>query len=1160
MDEALWQRLEPLLDEILDLEPSARDTYLDQHCDDPELRLEIEHFLDDCLEVDGFLDQETLEIAKEKALDHSFQESLVDRRFGPYRTVEILGRGGMGTVLLAHRADGHFEQQVAVKVVSPRRFSSDSLERFRFERQILADLEHPSIAKLLDGGVGDDGLPYLVMDYVRGLPLDRFVQTSSPSIEQRLELLIEICGAIDHAHRRRVAHLDLKPSNILVTEDGRPKVLDFGIAQMLDRRDAVTGSSSSGRMTPHYAAPEQLRGEPVTSSSDVYSLGVVLFQLLTGRLPFERRQEESADLIRRLTELDPPAPSTFADFPFARDLDAVVAKALEKNPLHRYGSAAELADDLRRVLERKPVRALPGSKLYIWQKHVQRHRWSWIAGTLMAVFVAVLSFGWWRDHQNARSRIEIARDFSREAERIESFLRYAYALPSHDVSREKELTKKRMDRISDRADMLGEIAEGAAHLALGRAHLMMHQPRDATEHLQKAWDSGLKSSEVAFALGKSLGEIYQNERTSAFQIRDPKLRALEIERLGRIYRDPAVELLSRVEETSEVASPALVASMIALLDERYEHGLELAKEAADEAPWLPDGLRLQGEAWRQIADKSVGDSRWQDAIDAADKAIAALDEAALLAPSDTQIADALCDAHVTRSAPARLQRAPQDLADGRRHCQQAMELDPGLNHSRLQLARLHVFAVQDPSLPLDDRLEELEKGLTLAQQALQITSGNPETLTLLGSAYLTRAFFLSRAKGEDPRDDLELAAKHLETAVREDPGLVVAHVNRGTAMALLAEERLARGGDPDPAFASAVQSFEEALDRSPDHGVILTNLGNLLFNRASFLEQQGKETSSLLDKALKICDRSLEINPDLNQALNLKGAVLEAQFRLGLAKGNPDLSLFEASKAALDRSRDINPDFTAAWVNEGSLFLSRAQADLLLGENPIPSIEASRAALTKASSLSPDHQETLISNLVETQLFADRLRRAQSRNHQESEARSSLSRVEDLLRKALATDPDSSLLKLRAAQLEVEKARASKKDSARSVGLQEAAEWLDGLLQDRPDFAQARALAVEVELWRLAIELPSDDEARAARLAGLSEHFEALGSPHGVFALDLPILKTLVRRLEDPGFRPETPPKAANLVRYAELEELTTALGLRPDELIQAPSATAFAP
>lgn len=1158
MDEALWHRLEPMLDDLLDLGPADRNTYLNQHCHDPELRAEIEHFLDECMEVEGFLNQDTLEMAKEKALDRSFQESLIDRRFGPYRTIEILGRGGMGTVLLANRADGHFEQQVAVKVVGPRRFASDSLERFRFERQILADLEHPSIAKLLDGGVGEDGLPYLVMDYVRGLPLDQFVQDSNPTLEQRLELLIEICAAIDHAHRRRVAHLDLKPSNILVTEDGRPKILDFGIAQMLDRRDSVVDGSSSGRMTPHYAAPEQLRGEAVTSSCDVYSLGVVLFQLLTGRLPFERREEKSEDLIRRLTEHEPPRPSSLAEFPHARELDAVVAKALMKSPTERYGSASGFADDLRRILEKKPVRALPPTRLYLWNKHVQRHRWGWVAGCLVAISVTALVLGWWRETQSARARIEVARDFARETERIESFLRYAYALPSHDVSREKALTEKRMANIRSQAQVLGHIAEGSAQLALGRAHLMMHRAREAKAHLQAAWDSGLTSSEVAFALGKSLGEIYQKERTSASQIRDSKLRALEIERLRQIYRDPAVELLSRVEETSEIASPSLVAAMIALLDERYEEALELARQAADETPWLPEGLRLQGEAWRQIADHHVGNGLWLEAVDAADQAIVALDQAARLAPSDTQIADALCDAHVTRSAPARLRRAPQDQTEGRRRCEQAIALDPGLNHSRLQLARMYVFAVQDPSLPLDDRLIQLEAGLELAQQALMFSPGSPEALTLLGSAYLTRAFFLSRAKGEDPRDDLALAAKHLENAAREDPGLVVAHVNRGTAMALLAEERLARGEDPDPAFESAIRSFEEALDRSPDHGVILTNLGNLLFNRATFLHQQGQETKPQLGRALEICNRSLEVNPELNQTLNLKGAVLEAFFRLELAGGNQDLSLFDRSKAALDQAREINPDFIVAWINEGALFLTRAHADLRSGRDPTASLEASETSLQKAASLTRDHNEALLSNMAETRLFANRLLRVQSLGSgaaQTRRIRSSLASLDNLLRKALAVDPDSPLLQLRAAQLELEKVRLSNSAAEQLAGLRQAEQQLDSLLSARSTFAQAHALAVEVMLWQIAIEGPS-----AEGLAAAQGHLDALDSPAGLFASDLPSLEVIVRRLHDPGFIPENRPVAGDRVRYAELSELAARLNMDAGELIRVPSAAGSVP
>ena len=1130
MDEALWQRMEPLLDDLLDLSGSERAGYLDQHCDDPTLRAEIESFVADCLAVDGFLDEDTLDLAKERALDRSFDESLVDRRFGAYRTLEILGKGGMGTVLLAERADGHFEQQVAIKVVNPRRLGEQSLERFRFERQILADLEHPFIAKLLDGGVSDDGMPFLVMDQVDGLPLDQYVERSTLSVRRRLELLIDICAAIEHAHRRRVVHLDLKPSNILITPDGRPSVLDFGIAQMLDQTAAGSGSSSSGRMTPHYAAPEQLRGESVTSFCDVYSLGVILFRLLTGHLPFERRQEDVEAFVRRISQEPAPRPSSRTDLPSAKELDAVTAKALHKDPTERYGSALELAQDLQRILDSRPIKALPNSRAYVWKKHVQRHHRAWLAGTLFTVVIVGLGLAWWSDRQAAQQRLSIAQDFAREAEGIEGFLRYAYALPAHDVRREKALSLERMSKIREQMRTLGSVADGPGYLALGRAQLMLRRPREARRNLQQAWDSGLQSSEAAFALGKALGDIYSQERTAALEIRDPALRALEAERLSLEYRDPALKFLGRVHGVSEVTSPSIVAAMIALLEEKPERALELSKQAMDEAPWLPDGLRLQGEAWNQIARSHIGDSLWQEAEDAAAQAIASLEGAARLAPSDTLIADLLCDAHLTQTAPARFRRASQDQTRGVEACKRAAELDPDLGHSRLQLARFHIYGMQDPSASLDDRLAGLQRGLELADAVLASLPGDPEALSLLGSAYLTRAVFLSRAKGEDPREDLETAAAHLADAVSASPGLIVGHVNRGTAMAILAEERLARGGDPDPAFRDAIESFQEALDRSPDHGAILTNLGNLLFNRAVYLQQQGRDVSSILAEALAVCDRSLRVNTGLIQAFNLRAAAYEALARIAVIKGEAWTEPFEQSKAALDRAREINSDYPLPWVNEGALFLTQAFAALRSGDDPMPAIRASLAALDHAASLSAAHHDVLDSNLAETRLLAARW--IWSRGNRQD--RAELDAVERVIRSGLEASPRSSLLRLRGAHWALFMARIADSDR-RMAYLDQSQGFVDRLLQDRPSFAEGHLLAAEIELWKIALGAEVEPRARQAR-----SHLEAVRSADGLESSPVDFLNALVSMIEGSGTM--SVPEIADALRRAELEDLSARL------------------
>jgi serine/threonine protein kinase len=317
---------------------------------------------------------------------------MIGRRIGPYLIVREIGRGGMGTVYVGRRADNTFQRDVAIKVIREGYESEEVLRRFEQERYILASLDSPNIARLIDAGSTPEGLPFFVMEYVEGLPIDQYCDSKQLTVSQRLELFETVCSAIQHAHRRMIVHRDIKPANILVTDDGTVKLLDFGIAKMLGTSaDEITMLQTSAGMhllTPEYASPEQVRGDEVTAATDVYSLGVVLYELLTGHRPYHLRSRILHDVIRIICEEEPTKPSTTAatsgDGPtasavkgrsvstqvaaieggpqalrkrLAGDLDAIVLKALLKDPSARYLSVGELRDDLERHLNDLPIRA-----------------------------------------------------------------------------------------------------------------------------------------------------------------------------------------------------------------------------------------------------------------------------------------------------------------------------------------------------------------------------------------------------------------------------------------------------------------------------------------------------------------------------------------------------------------------------------------------------------------------------------------------------------------------------------------------------------------------------------------------------------------------------------------------------------------------------------
>ena len=374
LDAAFWERVRTLFHAAVDASSSHRQTLLDD-CGDPHLRAEVERLLEQHDASAGFLEQSVWDLVD--TADARWEHVLI----GPYRVVRQLGHGGMGTVFLASREDAEFEQRVAIKLVRRGAGGESLLQRFRQERQILAALDHPNIARLLDGGTTSSGVPYLVMEYVEGTPIDDYCREHDLPIDARLRLFLQLCDAVQYAHRGLVIHRDIKPANVLVTADGVPKLLDFGIAKLTS---AQTDATITRLMTPDYASPEQLAGKLVTTATDVYSLGLLLFELLTGKRPFEK--------VVRTGDTEPPRASSVSGLRALRgDLDRILLVALDPDPNCRYASVDKFADDVRRHLDGHPVSARGASLGYRTAKFVRRNK-LFVAAAAVTVIVAIVAF------------------------------------------------------------------------------------------------------------------------------------------------------------------------------------------------------------------------------------------------------------------------------------------------------------------------------------------------------------------------------------------------------------------------------------------------------------------------------------------------------------------------------------------------------------------------------------------------------------------------------------------------------------------------------------------------------------------------------------------------------------------------------------------------
>jgi non-specific serine/threonine protein kinase/serine/threonine-protein kinase len=582
-----WQRLNEIFHAAVAVRPGGRAAYLDEACaGDDALRREAAELLDAHLRAES--DANAFAHLGIR-LDEPASPSVEGHRIGPYLVSGEIGRGGMGAVWLAERADGQFRQRVAIKLIKRGMDTAQILGRFRVERQILASLDHPHIARLLDGGTTDDGLPYFVMEHIEGQPIDRYADERRLSVRDRLALFLQVCDAVTYAHQHLIVHRDIKPQNILVTSAGVPKLLDFGIAKVLqDAGDQGTLTMSGQQLlTPDYASPEQVAGLPTTTQTDVYSLGVVLYELLTGRSPYTPRTWSTPDVFESVRSGDVERPSTAivrpatgegtrrhaaagADRPAATgagslerlrgqlrgDLDAIVLSALRKEPGRRYGSVEAMATDIRRHLAGLPVRARADGVWYRGLKFARRNRVAVAAALLVALTLVAGAIATAWQARNARIQARLAQEAQARAERRFAEVRRlanAVLFDYHDaIQNLPGATPVRARLVRDALQYLnGLAAEGSGDASLQRELALAYR----------------KVAEVQGGHGASLGDT-----SGAIESHRKSLAILE--RLVAARPDDP-------QARSDVADGALLLANLVAVTQGQAEGLSHARRAVD---------------------------------------------------------------------------------------------------------------------------------------------------------------------------------------------------------------------------------------------------------------------------------------------------------------------------------------------------------------------------------------------------------------------------------------------------------------------------------------------------------------------------------------------------------------------------------------------------
>ncbi len=610
MNETDKPGLMELFAEAVDLDDRGRQALIERvEQDDPQLADKLRGLIAADRSEGPSLHQPIVQAAQSLAAEE--EDRWLGRKIGPWTIRRRIGAGGMGAVFYAERSDDSYRQGAALKIMAAQLLDKEGAARFRAERQILANLQHPHITRLVDGGTTDEGLPYLVMSYVEGERVDLFCDRKALSVAQRLRLFTEICEAVDFAHRNLVVHRDLKPSNILIDETGAPQLLDFGIAKLIDQDQLdltmVRTSVDARVMTPEYASPEQVRGEPVSIATDVYALGVLLYRLLTGRSPYGSGHSSAHSLSTAILSEDPKKPSSVvtgetaaADLSRQRglrpeqlrgtlsgDLDNIILKCLQKEPERRYRTASDLADDIARHLNRQPIEARGDDWAYKTRKFIRRRAIPLgVAAGVVAIVAGLTSF--------YTSRLADERDQARiaaqQSEEVSSFLTQLFAAaapnaaPGEDVTATDllETGRERVDELAGQPEVQAELLH-----VIGQSYRRLGKDDQAAELLRRA---------VTLREDRAL--------TEPFELRDSLMElAYALSRQGNVSTlDEAEALMRRAidiqQDHSDPDDPALAIVLtglgeVLLYQDRGEEALGIFREALDLASGrLPDSELL----------------------------------------------------------------------------------------------------------------------------------------------------------------------------------------------------------------------------------------------------------------------------------------------------------------------------------------------------------------------------------------------------------------------------------------------------------------------------------------------------------------------------------------------------------------------------------------